>query len=181
MKHLLQPSASPARSGAPSRFLGFAVLALVLCAGVFTSAAAADRPVISHYPYADTAVLTDACSFPVTVNFSANVTETDFFDESGAITRISFHLEEQDTFSANGKTLTGEPYHGAVDFLFDSSGNVTHIFGQGVTEKVVLPDGGLFIAAGRVDFVAHGTPPFLLTPDVGASVNLDGFCAALAP
>jgi hypothetical protein len=40
---------------------------------------------------------------------------------------------------------------------------VTHIYGQGVVEEVRLPDGSLFIAAGRVDFVAH-----------------DGFCAALS-
>ena len=123
----------------------------------------------------------DVCSFPITVDFSSVGTETDFVDSSGAITMAFLHFVEQDTFSANGKTLTGEPYTANVHFLLDSSGNITHIFGQGIVEKVVLPDGGLFITAGRVDFVAHGSPPFLITPDVGAAVNLAGFCAALSP
>lgn len=159
--------------------LGLA-LTIATSAGVFASTAAADRPVVSHFTSLATATLTDACSFPVTVDSTADLTETDFVDQSGAITRISFHGIEQDTFSANGNTLVGEPFHLDVVVLFDSSGNVTHVYGQGITEVVQLPDGSLFIAAGRVDFVAHGSPAFLLTPDVGATVNLDGFCAALS-
>jgi hypothetical protein len=45
---------------------------------------------------------------------------------------------------------------------------------------VPLPDGGLFISAGRVDIAARGFPTFVLTPDAGGTVNLDKFCAALA-
>jgi hypothetical protein len=55
-----------------------------------------------------------------------------------------------------------------------------HVFANGLVEKVPLPGGGLFITAGRVDFAAHGFPQFLITPDVGAAVNLAGFCAALS-
>jgi hypothetical protein len=156
-------------------------LATAASAAVFASTAAADRPIVSHFTFTFTATLTDACSFPITVDSSADLTETDFVDQSGALTRISFQGVEQDIFSANGNTLVGEPFHLDVVILFDSSGNVTHAYGQGITEVVRLPDGSLFIAAGRVDFVAHGGPPFLLTPDVGATVNLAGFCAALAP
>jgi hypothetical protein len=156
------------------------VLAAATSAGVFASVAAADRPVVSHFTSTATATLTDACSFPVIVDSTADLTETDFVDQSGALTRVSFHGVEQDTFSANGHTLVGEPFHLDVVAVFDSNGNVTNIYGQGITEEVRLPDGSLFIAAGRVDFVAHGSPAFLLTPDVGATVNLDGFCAALS-
>lgn len=155
--------------------------AAAVMAAVLASTAAADEPVISSFTFSGTAALTDVCSFPITVDFSSVGTETDFVDSSGAITMAFLHFVEQDTFSANGKTLTGEPYTANVHFLLDSSGNITHIFGQGIVEKVVLPNGGLFITAGRVDFVAHGSPPFLITPDVGAAVNLAGFCAALSP
>jgi hypothetical protein len=48
-----------------------------------------------------------------------------------------------------------------------------------VLERVRLPDGSLFISAGRVDFTGNG-PDFIVTPDNGATVNLAGFCAALA-
>jgi hypothetical protein len=158
-----------------------AVLAIAIGTGAFASAAAAAEPIVSYFPAEFTATLTDACSFPVTVDSTAQLKETDFVDQNGSFTRILFQGVAQDTFSANGNTLLGEPYHLDVVFVFDSSGNVAHIYGQGIVEVVRLPDGSLFLAAGRVDFVAHGTPAFLLTPDVGALVNLGGFCAALAP
>lgn len=37
-------------------------------------------------------------------------------------------------------------------------GNITQQYGEGVIEKVLLPDGSFFISAGRFDFVADGSP-----------------------
>jgi hypothetical protein len=162
-------------------FHGAALAASLVGVTLCASAARADRPVISHYPVSGSVVVTDLCSFPITVVESIDVTETDFVNSSGAITRLLAHVVEQDTFSANGKTLIGEPYTTNLDVRFDSSGNVTQAYFEGVIEKVPLPDGSLFITSGRVDFVARGNPPFVLTPDVGATVNLAGFCAALSP
>jgi hypothetical protein len=125
--------------------------------------------------------VTDVCSFPITLEGSANITETDFVNSSGDLTRVLLHVVEQDTFSANGNSLTGMRFTFNIDVLFDSDGNVTHLFANGIVEKVPLPEGSLFITAGRVDFAAHGFPGFLITPDVGATVNLAGFCAALSP
>jgi hypothetical protein len=159
----------------------FVVLLAAVAAAVFTPAATATAPVKSQYTVSLTGVLTDVCPFDVTVDSSASITEIDFFDESGALTRVYLHVLEQDTFSANGKSLTGVPFAFNIEILFDSSGNVTHLFASGLVEKVPLPDGSLFITAGRVDFAAHGFPQFLITPDVGATVNLAGFCAALSP
>jgi hypothetical protein len=157
------------------------VLVAAVVSAVFASTAAAAKPVMSQYIESSSAVLTDACAFPVAVDFTASVTEIDFFDQSGALTRVYAQFVEQDTFSANGKSLTGVPFTFNFQVLFDSSGNITHLFSEGIVEKVPLPDGGLFITAGRVDFAAHGFPTFILTPDVGATVNLAGFCAALSP
>jgi hypothetical protein len=181
MQQLLQPSASSAGNRPPGRLLGLAVLTLIVCSGVFATTAAADKPIVTTYTSTLSAVLTDVCSFPITVDSSATIRETDFVDRSGAVTRILLHVVEQDVFTANGNSLTGIPFTFSLDVLFDSEGNVTHVFASGVVERVPLPDGSLFITAGRVDFVAHGSPPFLIFPDVGATVNLEGFCAALAP
>jgi hypothetical protein len=57
--------------------------------------------------------------------------------------------------------------------------NNTDVFTDGVLERVRLPDGSLFISAGRADFTGNG-PDFTVTPDNGATVNLTGFCVALA-
>jgi hypothetical protein len=169
MKQLRQPATGSGRNRSRGRLLGLTIVALIVCSGVFASTAAADKPIVSTTTATSSTVLTDVCSFPITL------------DSSATVTRIVAHIVEQDVFSANGKSLTGVPFTFNIDVLFDSSGNVTHVFANGVVEKVPLPGGGLFITAGRVDFVAHGSPPFLIFPDVGATVNLEGFCAALSP
>jgi hypothetical protein len=154
-------------------------LAALVATASFSSTAAADQPTVRHFDATFTAVLSE-CGFPVEVSSSAQLKET-IFDQSGAISKLLFQGVGQDTFSANGKTLTGVPFHLNAMFVFDSSGNVERASGQGIVEMVRLPDGSLFTTAGRVDFVARNFPPFVLVPDVGATVNLAGFCAAPAP
>ena len=162
-------------------FHGAALTASLVGVTLCASAARADKPVMSHYPLSDTKLVTGLCSFPITVAESGDVSETDFVNSSGAITRIQLHGVEQDTFSANGKTLIGEPYTANADIRFDSSGNVTQLYIEGVFEIVPLPDGSFFMTAGRVNLAAHGFPPIALIPDSGATVNLAGLCAALSP
>jgi hypothetical protein len=43
------------------------------------------------------------------------------------------------------------PFTFNAQWLFDREGNLTHAYTVGVTEKIWLPDGSLFISAGRVD------------------------------
>jgi hypothetical protein len=163
------------------RVRGFlAVLVVALAAAVFTPVATAAQPDRFEDTISFTAVLTDVCPFDVTIDANITFTEIDFFDQSGTLTRVHIHNVEQDTFSANGRSLTGVPFAFNVDILFDSSGDVTHVFASGLVEKVPLPDGSLFISSGRLDFAAHGFPEFLITPDAGATVNLAGFFAALS-
>jgi hypothetical protein len=147
---------------------------------VFAPMASADQPVITHKTTSATAVLTDACSFPITVDFTVSETDRFFFDQSGTLIRESALANEQDTFSANGKSLTGLPYTVTLVALFDSSGNITQLHADGVIERVPLPDGSVFQSAGRVDFAAHGFPDFTITSDWGSATNLTGFCAALS-
>ena len=148
---------------------------------VFAPMASADQPVITQKTTSTTAVLTGACSFPITVDFTVSETDRFFFDQSGTLIRESALAKEQDAFTANGKSLTGLPYTVTLVALFDSSGNITQLHADGVTERVPLPDGSVFHSAGRVDFAAHGFPDFTVTPDWGSAVNLAGFCAALSP
>ncbi len=160
-----------------------AVLAVVaLSAAVFISAADAAKPTKIDLPPATfTSTLTGVCAFPVAVSFTESGTETDFVDQSGALTMVHVHLVEQDVFNANGKTLTGLPYTFNIDVLFDSSGNVTHVYASGETSRVPLPGGTVFHTAGRADFVLHPGVDFLIQPDTGAQGDIAGFCAALSP
>ena len=103
------------------------------------------------------------------------------FDQNGALTRIYIHATEQDTFTANGKTLVGLPYTTNTQLLFDSNGNLIHQYSEGNIEKIPLPDGTLFISAGRLDFEDHPNADFLLSPDKGNQGNLAALIAALSP
>ena len=104
-----------------------------------------------------------------------------FFDQTGDLARIQAHITEQDTFSANGVTLVGEPYRYLARILF-SDGELVELISSGILEKVRLPDGSLFMAAGRVDVLAaiEAGVEFIVVPDSGVSKNLDAFCAALS-
>jgi hypothetical protein len=157
------------------------VFAVAVSAAIFASPASANQPVKVHYPWAQSSDLTGVCSFSVNVDSTLDVTEIDFFNASGAQTRGYLHVVEQDTFSANEKTLVGIPFAFNIEVLFDSNGDVTHNFSNGIVEKIPLPDGSLFVSAGRLDWVAHPGATFILSPDKGNPGNIAGFCAALAP
>jgi hypothetical protein len=150
-------------------------------AGVLASSAFAGPPTKESFSgLTFTATMTGICSFDVAVSSTVSGFEIDYTDESGALTRAYVHETEQDTFSANGKSITGEPFTFNLDVLFDSTGAVTHVYASGVVEQLVLPSGTLFLSAGRADFTQHPGVNFLLSPDVGNPGDVAAFCAALS-
>jgi hypothetical protein len=159
-----------------------ALMIAVLAAAAFASTAAAVAPTKTDFSNVTfSSVLSGVCSFDVNVDSVVSGFEIDYFDADGNLVRAEVHQVEQDTFSANGKTLTGIPYTFNLDVQFDSSGNATSVVATGLTEKIPLPDGSLFVSAGWVNFVDHPGVAFLLSPDRGNSGNVAGFCAALSP
>jgi len=141
--------------------------------------AVALKPIEEDVDRNGTAILTNVCPFAVHVSFTQSGTDTLFFDQDNNLTRVHGHVVEQDVFSANGNVLVGLPYTFNVRVLFDpESGNVTNVYGSGVMSRVPLPGSGIFLTAGRWDFLAAGTS-FLVQPDVGAQGNIAGFCEAL--
>jgi hypothetical protein len=162
------------------RFL-FALLLALSALGISTSTALADKPVQNEFPFGGTYTITDVCSFDFVVVVNPYVHSTDFYDKNGTLTRTKWHVDEQDTFTANGKTLVGMPFTFNLEWSYDSDGNWTGFYADGVVEKVPLPDGSLFISAGRIDWMNHLDTMFLLSADKGNPGNVEGFCAALSP
>jgi hypothetical protein len=160
---------------------GLVVLAAGIAPAVFASTAAANPPVIVQKTMSLTSELPGVCSFPITVDYTMSETDRFFSDSNGVLTRASATVKEQDTFSANGKSLAGLPYTVNLMAFFDSSGNITQEYADGVIERVPLPDGSVFQSAGRVNFSAQGFPDFTVTPDAGKARNLAAFCSALSP
>jgi hypothetical protein len=154
-------------------------VALVVTA-VFASAAAADTPTIAPFTYTYGAVMTGFCPFDVQVATVISGTRIDFVDESGTVTSSELHVNAQDTFTANGITLTTIPSTFNLHVSYDSSGNPINV-ATGVIEKIVLPDGSLFISAGLADFSAHSDIGHDLSPDYGNPGDVAAFCAALSP
>jgi hypothetical protein len=129
----------------------------------------------------------DICPFAITINYNISINYTDFYDQSGRVIGENDHVTGQNRYSANGKTLVGDPftYEQIYKAAYDSSGNLyqTSVVGTGQAEKVTLPDGSVFYSAGRIDylsptFIDHG---WIIVVNSGLSGNIAGFCAALAP
>jgi hypothetical protein len=153
---------------------------LVLSAtGLLAYPAAAVEPTRVPIDQTDTFVVRDICNFPVTITATLVGTETTFYDQSGAVTRVQVHVVEQDVFTANRETLTGLPYTFNIRVLFED-GEVTHVYASGIVARVPLPDGTVFLSAGRLDFAAHPGAEYRIVPDVGRSGDVAAFCAALA-
>lgn len=146
----------------------------------FPGPAVAVQPIQEEVDRSGTATLVGVCPFLVHVSFTQSGTDTLFFDKDGTLRRVHGHIVEQDVFTANGNVLAGSPYTFNVQVLFDpESGTVTHVYGSGVMSRVRLPDGDIFLTAGRWDFATAGTS-FLVQPDVGAQGDVASFCEALS-
>jgi hypothetical protein len=169
------------RSGMMRRLRLLILLSLLTLSatGILAQPAAAVEPTREPIDDTITSVVEDICSFPVTITATIVGTETTFYDESGEVTRQQIHVVEQDIFSANGETLTGLPFTFNIQVLFED-GEVTHVYASGLVERVPLPDGTVFLSAGRLDFAAHPGAEFRIVPDVGRSGDVAAFCAALA-
>jgi hypothetical protein len=156
----------------------------VLTAGLVLAApcsATADTPIKSQYSFTADNVVTDVLPFPVSIHSVVSNTQILYFDQSGALTRVYLHTTEQDTFTANGKTLVGLPYTTDAEEIFDGDGNLIHYYVSGGLEKIPLPDGTLFITAGRTDFNDFPDSNFILSPEKGSQGKLDDLIAALSP
>jgi hypothetical protein len=161
------------------RLLVLLSLLALSATGVLAQPAAAIEPTRVLIDQTDTFEVTDICSFPVTITATVVGTETTFYDQSGEVTRIQIHIVEQDVFSTDGESLTGLPFTFNIQVLFED-GEVTHVYASGLVERVPLPDGTVFLSAGRLDFEAHPGAEFRIVPDVGRSGDVAAFCAALA-
>jgi hypothetical protein len=160
----------------------FSIVLVALLAAAFTAMpAAADPPRMRTFSFSGTDTISDVCSFPVDVAYSGTIDAIRFFDANGAVTRQFEHFVEQDTFTANGKTLASMPYTYNREYVRDSSGALEHVYAYGIIVKVPLPDGTLFIAAGWIDLMNYPDATFILSPDRGNPGNVAAFCAALAP
>jgi len=169
------------RNSVRARSAGWLVVvgAVAVAATVFAASAGAVPPVTSDQVFASTNDLTGVCPFTIRVDSEGTGRESDFYDHDGTQTGALIHVVEQDVFTANGKTLQSLPY--TFELHFDGAPpNFAHIYSTGIVSRIPLPDGRTFLSAGRVDFVAHPGAGFLLTPDVGRSGNVAGFCAALS-
>jgi hypothetical protein len=147
--------------------------------GVLAHPAVAIEPTRVPIDQTVTFEVQDICSFPVTITATIVGTETTFYDQSGEITRQQIHVVEQDVFSTDSASLTGLPFTFNIQVLFED-GEVTHVYASGLVERVPLPDGTVFLSAGRLDFAAHPGSDFRIVPDVGRSGDVAAFCAALA-
>jgi hypothetical protein len=156
---------------------------VVMCAtaavaGVFASVSGAAAPTVIPFSFSATVPVSGVCSFDLTLSATVSGTETVFTDSSGA-SRLAFHQTEVDSFTANGVTLTSQPYPSNTEIDLDASGNVISDEVSGVVEHIALPDGTVFVTAGRSNAITSAGQ-FAIQPQMGSQGNLAAFCAAFS-
>src|SRR4051812_10737658 len=93
------------------------VMRVVSCVAMLAFALASAQvaravgPTISSGSFDVQSDISTICTFPVHQTGHIAYTEKDFVDASGHVVRSIFTVTEQDTFSANGITLTTAQYH----------------------------------------------------------------------
>lgn len=119
----------------------------------------------------------DALRLPISWSGTQEFTLTTFYETDG--TTVAMRIAqgtEQDTFSANGKTLVGDPYHFTFQSVFENGVRVAR-YEYGNVERVPLPNGGTFIVIGHESLPGLN----LFTVDSGNDGNnVAAFCAALS-
>src|SRR5690349_12692519 len=166
-------------SNIPRVIAATSLVACLTASGALSAAAVADTVTRTFYSATGTGVSTTLCSFPVTITSTQTGYLIDHTLSSGGET-LMFHGTETDVFSANGKMLPGLPYTGNIQLTTDAQGNPVRFAGEGIVERVPLPD-GQFFTAGRVDFLNHlDRPDPIVNPDFGHVDNVAELCAALA-
>jgi hypothetical protein len=157
----------------------FAAAAVLTAAAAFVQPAAATEPTRADFTASGTVTLAAGtlCSFPIVLTGAQEWTTTTFFDGGGVITSRITTGTEQDTFSANDKTLVGDQYHFNFISRFEDGVRVTR-YSEALAEQVHLPDGGVFVIAGRV--LAVSDEPVLSVDAGNSGNNLAAFCSALS-
>jgi hypothetical protein len=168
----------PERKVVKRRIAGCAATAIVTLVAMASPAGAA-QPVREPLNSTSTATVTTLCAFPVSVTFQFTGERLSLYDGNGTLSRLIEHGVERDTYTANGKILDGLPYTFNVQAVFDKTGKFETLYTSGMVTRVPLPDGSVFRAAGRIDFVAHSFE-FVAVPDWGTPANTAALCAALS-
>jgi hypothetical protein len=154
---------------------------LVSAAAVLlTTALPASATEPEHIPINDTGnfTTTDICDFALHVNNTVKGMITLFYDRNGDLIKVIGHFAETDTYSAHGESLTSKTYHYNAITTFEGD-NITTV-DSGVAIKVPLPDGAMFLAAGRLTIPPDFMGNFVYQVDTGVVKNRDAFCAALS-
>jgi hypothetical protein len=141
--------------------------------------ASATKPDRTTFEQSGSYTTTDICDFPLHVRSHTEGAATTFYDHDGDVTKAIVHVTETDTFSANGESLTSQPYHYTDVYAFEN-GDYVGTTVTGINVKVPLPDGGTFMSAGRLHIEPDFMGNFVYLVDSGVVKNHDAFCSVLA-
>jgi hypothetical protein len=161
------------------RRITLGIATLVSCVAVFAASAVASPPLKTPLNITINREVAGICPFPIRIQGTQTGQQIDFFDADGRLVRRQRHGVEAVTLTANGQTLTADPFHFNIIVHFGPTGTVEHAYLSGLVFRVPLPDGTVFQSAGRLDFIAQGVN-FAVIPEVGASGDVGALCDALS-
>ncbi len=115
------------------------------------------------------------CPFTFRLSAQGTTVYNVVFTANGVRTGLDFMTTETDTLvGPNNVPLVSRPYTSKEHITFDAAGN-GHDFVTGNIATFILPDGSVFMSAGRVTSVGG----YVIVPDFGRAGNVNALCAAL--
>ena len=161
------------------RRLLLTVTVAVVVLSVAAPLALAAKPMKGTFSATNTGTSSKLCAFPVNVASTFTVTYLVWDDGNGNVQEKD-SVTEQDTFTANGKTVQTYPYRFNA-FYTVVGGNLTSWVQTGVEIKLRLPSGALLIDGGWADayaqIVTNGGD--FIFADRGVHGDISLLCAAL--
>jgi len=165
------------------RFLIAAFAAIALAAAAMPVVSAVE-PTRVHVEDQGSPEAWDICQFPVEYDWRSINDEVRFYDQSGTLARITFHIRMQSWFTANGKTIFSD-WRVLSRTIVDPDnpeGAAFEIW-RFNAERYRLPDGTVWIEIGAgIMSYDRETDKFKITPGLwNQADDHEVLCAALAP
>jgi len=162
--------------------LAWGVIALLAAIALWAQPAAANTTVRSAFRVEETVVDRETCGFPLRFHYVGSVTVTDYFDNSGFLSKTILKGRPGPftvTVTANGTTLIQQNSSFSTQITYNPDGSPKTITDRGPYNKFTVPGGGVVLLdTGHIVFDSDFNIVFESGPRQATHGDFDAFCAA---
>jgi hypothetical protein len=158
------------------------VIALLSAVALWAQPAAANTPGRTAFQVDETAVDRETCGFPLRFHFFGSITITDYFDNSGFLSKTILKGRPGPftvTVTAKGTSLSQQNSSFSTQIVYNPDGSPMTITDNGPFNKFTVPGGGVVLLdTGHIVFDGDFNILFEAGPRQATHGDFDAFCAA---